>query len=84
VLAVTSWRLPGLRGMAPVPESPDGEHWRRAWPSALDLGADDRYFWERTAPRGLVVPETWLATGSWWTLRDRAAVRRRSRPRPGR
>ncbi|TDD47537.1 hypothetical protein E1286_17300 [Nonomuraea terrae] len=56
-------------------EDPDGP-WRRAFPGAVELGADLDAFWERVAADGLRVPAAWLGRGGWPALWHRSASHR--------
>ncbi|WP_237111078.1 hypothetical protein, partial [Nonomuraea sp. MG754425] len=94
VVAVTTWppdpALPTVAvsepGRTSVPgfprtdlEDPSGP-WPRAFPGAVELGADLDVFWERVADGGLRVPVTWLGHGGWPALWQRAARRRPAAP----
>ncbi|PZG01337.1 hypothetical protein [Nonomuraea aridisoli] len=53
---------------------PDGP-WQRAFPGAVELGADLEVFWARVASDGLRVPTAWLGRGGWPALWQRSARR---------
>ncbi len=86
VIAVTSWpdagpptvavTQPGETAVPGFPrtdlDDPDGP-WRRAFPAAVELGADLAVFNERIATDGLRVPSAWLGRGGWPALWQRAA-----------
>ncbi|MEU8363692.1 hypothetical protein AB0C27_47495 [Nonomuraea sp. NPDC048882] len=86
VIAVTSWpdagpptvavTRPGETAVPGFPrtdlDDPDGP-WRRAFPAAVELGADLAVFNERIATDGLRVPSAWLGRGGWPALWQRAA-----------
>ena len=46
--------------------------WQRAFPAARELGADTSVFWDEISARGLRIPASWLAHGSWPALWSRA------------
>ncbi|WP_346101800.1 hypothetical protein [Nonomuraea maheshkhaliensis] len=86
VVAVTSWpdaapptvavTRPGETAVPGFPrtdlDDPDGP-WQRAFPAAVELGADLAVFNERIATDGLRVPSAWLGRGGWPALWQRAA-----------